>query len=250
MLEAALDDALATVRLVSGFDFPDIEQPYEYLALRPERGYPIEQGTVVTSAGTTFPVAEFPEHIEERHVRHSNALHARLDGSTAPYVVGPLARYTLNSDRLSAVSPRRRARGRSRGHLPQPLPVDRRARRRARRGRVARRCGSSTAGRTAPSPRRGAGPARDWGTAHPRRRAVCSSTGTSSTPTGLITDAQIVPPTSQNLAAIEADLRSMVRGLDRPRRPRPPHRCEQAIRNYDPCISCATHFLDLTVERT
>ena len=28
------------------------------------------------------------------------------------------------------------------------------------------------------------------------------------------------------------------------------HRCEQAIRNYDPCISCATHFLDLTVDRT
>jgi coenzyme F420-reducing hydrogenase alpha subunit len=26
-------------------------------------------------------------------------------------------------------------------------------------------------------------------------------------------------------------------------------RCEQAVRNYDPCISCATHFLDLRVER-
>ena len=26
--------------------------------------------------------------------------------------------------------------------------------------------------------------------------------------------------------------------------------CERAIRNYDPCISCATHFLDLTVERS
>ncbi len=24
---------------------------------------------------------------------------------------------------------------------------------------------------------------------------------------------------------------------------------EQSIRNYDPCISCATHFLDLTVDR-
>ena len=26
-------------------------------------------------------------------------------------------------------------------------------------------------------------------------------------------------------------------------------RCEQSIRNYDPCISCATHFLKLEVER-
>ena len=28
------------------------------------------------------------------------------------------------------------------------------------------------------------------------------------------------------------------------------HRCEQTIRNYDPCISCATHFLKLEIERT
>ena len=25
--------------------------------------------------------------------------------------------------------------------------------------------------------------------------------------------------------------------------------CERAIRNYDPCISCSTHFLTLTVNR-
>jgi coenzyme F420-reducing hydrogenase alpha subunit len=26
-------------------------------------------------------------------------------------------------------------------------------------------------------------------------------------------------------------------------------RCEQTIRNYDPCISCATHFLRLEIDR-
>jgi len=25
--------------------------------------------------------------------------------------------------------------------------------------------------------------------------------------------------------------------------------CEQAIRNYDPCISCAAHFLSLRMDR-
>ena len=106
VLEVALDDALATVRLVGDFDFPDFEQPYEYLSLRPEHGYPIEDGSVVTSAGSTFEVAEFADRIEERHVRHSNALHARLDGRSAPYVVGPLARYTLNArPALRAVAP-------------------------------------------------------------------------------------------------------------------------------------------------
>jgi len=66
---------------------------------------------------------------------------------------------------------------------------------------------------------------------------------------GTILDAKIVPPTSQNQQAIEDDLRDVVsRNVhldDDPLR----DLCEQTIRNYDPCISCATHFLDLSVER-
>ena len=66
---------------------------------------------------------------------------------------------------------------------------------------------------------------------------------------GTILDAKIVPPTSQNQCKIEEDLHALVRRNleldDEPLR----LRCEQAIRNYDPCISCATHFLTLTVDR-
>ncbi|HVW46397.1 MAG TPA: nickel-dependent hydrogenase large subunit, partial [Solirubrobacterales bacterium] len=66
---------------------------------------------------------------------------------------------------------------------------------------------------------------------------------------GTILDARIVPPTSQNQRAIEADLRTVVEaGLDLSDEDLT-RRCEQAIRNHDPCISCSTHFLDLTVER-
>ena len=66
---------------------------------------------------------------------------------------------------------------------------------------------------------------------------------------GTILDADIVPPTSQNQLAIEADLRAVVqRSLDLPDA-QLTLRCEQAIRNHDPCISCATHFLTLTVDR-
>jgi hydrogenase maturation protease len=67
---------------------------------------------------------------------------------------------------------------------------------------------------------------------------------------GLIASARIVPPTSQNQAAIEADLRAFAEArldLDDAELTR---QCEQAIRNYDPCISCSAHFLDLTVERS
>src|SRR5690606_2797276 len=67
---------------------------------------------------------------------------------------------------------------------------------------------------------------------------------------GVITDAQIVPPTSQNQASIEADLRAAVQEWVDLDDHALTHRCEQAIRNYDPCISCATHFLDLRVTRS
>ena len=66
---------------------------------------------------------------------------------------------------------------------------------------------------------------------------------------GTILDARIVPPTSQNQRAIEEDLRAVVeRNLDLSDEELT-LRCEQAIRNHDPCISCATHFLELTVDR-
>jgi coenzyme F420-reducing hydrogenase alpha subunit len=66
---------------------------------------------------------------------------------------------------------------------------------------------------------------------------------------GLVADAQIVPPTSQNQAAIEQDLRLFAPSVLELPHAEATHRLEQLIRSYDPCISCATHYLDLTIER-
>ena len=72
----------------------------------------------------------------------------------------------------------------------------------------------------------------------------------SSPPTARIVTARIVPPTSQNQPSIEADLRRRRDADARPAGRRDLRdRCEQAIRNYDPCISCSTHFLRLSVHR-
>ncbi|GAB2856655.1 Ni/Fe hydrogenase subunit alpha [Nocardioides pacificus] len=247
-LERALEDSLETVRLVAGFDFPDFEQPYEYLALRPETGYPIEAGSVVTTSGEAFAVREFASRIEEWHVSSSNALYARLDGGArGPYAVGPLARYTLNCDRLS--SPARRAAadaglGESCRNPFRSIVV--------RAVELVEAChealriidawtGAGPASIAVP-PRAGEG----YGASEAPRgvlfhRYVLDGAG-------IIQDAQIVPPTSQNQAGIEADLHAMVRTWADLDEHALLHRCEHAIRNYDPCISCATHFLDLTVE--
>lgn len=247
-LERSLEEALAAMKLLATFDYPEMEQPYEYLSLRPEWGYPIEVGDVVTTAGKQFPVRDFPKHIEEIHVAHSTALHATLDGA-GPYVVGPLARYTLNFDRLS--------------------PIAQHAARDAGLGETCRNPFKSLLVRGveliesyhealriidgwvdghAPSvpvpPRAGEG----FGASEAPRgtlfhRYIIDDAG-------IIQDAQIVPPTSQNQPSIEADLRTMVEMWADLDDHTLSHRCEQAIRNYDPCISCSTHFLDLTVKRS
>ena len=245
-----MDDALATVTMAAGFEVPDFEQPYEYVALRADHGYPLEQGSFVTSSGHEFPVARFSDWVTEEQVPHSHALHARLRG-TGPYVVGPLARYTLNHDRLP---PAAREAADAAGLGPTCRNPFRSIVVRAVELVVA--CeealriidgwsdtvGAATEPAVAVTPRAGIG---HGATEAPRgvlyHRYRLDDDGT-------ILDAEIVPPTSQNQSSIEADLRAFVAPrlhLDSEELTR---QCEQAIRNYDPCISCATHFLDLTVD--
>ncbi len=249
VLARGLEDALATVRLVSTFDFPDMEQPYTYLSLRPEHGYPIDTGSVVTSSGAAFDVRDFPSHITEFHVAHSNALHASLDGEDLPYVVGPLARYTLNHDRLS--------------------PLAQAAAREAGLGTTCRNPFRSIIVRAvelvevfvealriidawhdgvAPSVPVPARAGEGFGATEAPRGVLFHRYRLAED--GTILDAQIVPPTSQNQPSIEADLRTLTENWVQLSDHDLSHRCEEAIRNYDPCISCATHFLDLTVERS
>ena len=244
-LEQGLEEALATVALVGGFEFPDMEQPYEYLSLRAADGYPLESGSVVTSGGAAFPVSDYEQHVVEEQVPHSNALHARLDGR--PFVVGPLARYSLCSDQLTPLA-RDAARAAGLGDTCRnPF-----------RSIVVRAvevvCAFEEALRIIDG-WQGSGPAAEL---VPARAG--EGHGATEAPRGLlyhryridgagtILEAQIVPPTSQNQASIEADLRAFVAPrLDLPHEELT-RQCEQVIRNYDPCISCATHFLDLTVD--
>ena len=245
-LEQARDDAVATVALVGGLEFPDMVQPHEYVALRSPHGYPLESGSVVTSTGRAFAVADFGANVVEEHVARSNALHAHLDGTT-PYVVGPLARYALNHDQLGPLAKEAAHDAGLGDECRNPFQsIVVRAVELVHAIDEAVRIIDTWDGASAPfvdvPPRAGVG----YGaTEAPRgllyHRYELAEDGT-------ILDATIVPPTSQNQPSIEADLRAFVQDrLDLPH-DELVRQCEQAIRNYDPCISCATHFLDLTVE--
>ncbi len=246
-LELARVAAEQTVRWVAGFDFPDLTQPHEYVALRHPDEYPMAGGRLVSDRGLDLAPSEFEEVFEEQHVAHSTALHARVRARGA-YVTGPLARYSLNFDRLSPTAQqaaREAGLGESCRNPFQSIVVRavetlyavEEALRLIRGYRPPERAYLEVAPRAA----RGYG----WSEA-PRgmlyHRYTLDGDGT-------ILDANIVPPTSQNQKSIELDLRAFVQDhldLDDARLT---WQCEQAIRNYDPCISCATHFLDLSVER-
>jgi len=243
----AREDALETVRWVSGFDFPDFEQHQEYLALRSPDSYAIEGGSFVSSSGIAFESADFDLHVREEHVARSNALHARLHG-VGSYVVGPMARYTINHDALSPLALEAAAAAGLGATCRNPFRSII-----VRAVELVYACDEAlriVAGWEPPSqpavevtPRAGVG---TGATEAPRgviwHRYRLAGDGT-------IRDARIVPPTSQNQASIEEDMRSFVQDrLDLPT-DELTRQCEQAIRNYDPCISCATHFLHLHVER-
>jgi coenzyme F420-reducing hydrogenase alpha subunit len=246
-LERAREIALATVRLTATLDFPDYEQDYELVALSEPGEYPIDKGRIVSSAGLDIDVSEYDEHFVEEHVEWSNALHSRIVGRGS-YLCGPLARFALGFDRLSPLSRDAAVEAGLEPGMRNPFrSIVVRAVELVYAADEALRLIAAYEEPDAPAvelePRAGVG----YGcTEAPRgilyHRYEIDDAGT-------ILSAKIVPPTSQNQRAIEEDLRGVAeRSLELPDEELRA-RCEQTIRNYDPCISCATHFLDLEVVR-
>jgi len=244
-LRRALDAARATVEWVARFTFPDVVGDYRFVALRSPGRYPIESGRVASSEGLDTSPAGFADMVVEEHVARSTALHARIDGRLE-YLTGPLARYALNAAELPPPA-REAAAAAGLGEVcanpfrsivvravelvfachealrlveayepPDPPVVD-----------IPPRAGTGTGGTEAP-------------------RGLLLHRYTLDAD-GVIRAARIVAPTSQNQLTIEGDLRRVVQsGLDLSDEELT-WRCEQAVRNHDPCISCAAHFLDVAV---
>jgi hydrogenase maturation protease len=247
-LRWARDAAVDTVRWVAGFDVPDLETDAVFVALTHPDEYAVLSGRIATTLGDEVAVGGFDGLVVEEQVAYSTALHARLRGADRRdrYLVGCLARYALNADRLSPLAREIAA------EVGLEHPVRNPFRSIVVRAvEVVHACDTALAllERYEPVPV----PAVDV----PRRAGVgCGATEAprgllwhryTTDVDGIITDARIVPPTSQNQHEIEHELAAVVEAglaLDRPALT---HRCEHAIRNHDPCISCATHFLDLRV---
>jgi sulfhydrogenase subunit alpha len=246
-LKRGRDACLQTARWSRTLPIRDYSRDYEFVALRHPEEYPMNEGHIVSNRGLDITSREYDAHFEEEHVAYSNALHSVIKGRGA-FLTGPLARFNLNFDRLPAsIQETAREVGLAgvclnpfesiivrclemlyafeeaiqiiEAYEPPEAPfVDCELR-------------QATGYAATEAPR---------GTLYHRYSIDAN---------GIIQDAKIVPPTSQNQKMIESDLREYVT----PRVNMPPDQlraeCEQVIRNYDPCISCSTHFLKLDVDR-
>jgi coenzyme F420-reducing hydrogenase alpha subunit len=243
-LVEARSDVEATLDLYRTLPFPEFDRATEYLALRPSEGYGFIDGEIVSSEGGSWPLERYPEVVHEHLVPHSTAKHA--NHARPSYMVGALARFRVNHDRLH---PRARAAAEALGLKPDcanPYRITAaqvveivhcveeaietiqalldRGLRAEPLGRPTRMSGEGVGAVEAPR-----------GALYHHYRIE----------DGVVRRANCIIPTNQNLANIEADLRAVVPQILPLGQVEVTHRLEMLVRAYDPCISCATHLLDV-----
>jgi len=247
-MKQARDYAIATLRWVAMFPFSDCTRDYEFVALRHPNEYPMNHGRIVSSSGLDIVAQDYEDEFLERQVPYSTALRSTLR-QRGDYLVGAMARYALNRDRLPVEV---RALADEAGLGPmcrnpfQSILV--------RAVEVIYACGEALRLIADYEP-----PARPFVTAEPRAGI---GYGCTEAPRGIlfhryeidndgaIVHARIVPPTAQNQATMEEDLRQVATAVLDLDDEQLKANCEQSIRNHDPCISCAAHFLTLNVNRS
>ncbi|MEJ5347581.1 MAG: nickel-dependent hydrogenase large subunit [Desulfosoma sp.] len=245
-LETAYEESLKEISWAASLPFPETAWDTVWVSLVHDEEYPMNEGTMGFSTGETFSMDAFLETVIEFQVSHSTALHAgRIrDGSQTPYMVGPLSRLNLNHAKLpTAIQSALKDAGIS-------VPI-----RNTRMAIVARAVELAYAFYEAlriiadyEEPDRAFVPYEPvegeavWITEAPRGSLMHRYRVGS---TGRIESCTIIPPTSQNLAHMEMDLRLFLESFASEPTDVLRREAEKIIRCYDPCISCAVHVISL-----
>jgi len=246
-LKAVRDIAIEFVQFTAALSFPELERDYEFVCLSHPDEYPFNEGRLVSNKGLDIDICDFDQYFVEEHVEHSTALHSIIRERGA-YHVGPLARFNLEFDKLT---PDVKALAREVGLKPPVLNPFKSIVIRGLETLYA----IDEALRIIDQYEKPAKPYIDyevtrgtgWGVSEAPRGFLYHSYTIDDD--GVIMNAHIVPPTAQNQKTIEEDLRFFAeKAIDLPKEELT-WQCEQAIRNYDPCISCSVHFLNLEIDR-
>jgi coenzyme F420-reducing hydrogenase alpha subunit len=245
-LEWGLQAALDTLKWSVTLPYPDLEIDYEFVALHHADEYAVIEGDILSSKGIKLSTADYETRYLEKHVKHSNALHGyTVDGST--YLVGPLARLNLNHEQLLPIA--RKAMEDANIKLPLKNPY---------KSLVARAVELVQAYEEAIALIKNYKP--EGSSFIELQLKAGDGVGATEAPRGLLYHryqidddglvqfAKITPPTAQNLPRIEADLFELAPKIVAMPEAEATLTAEHLVRAYDPCISCATHFLKLKVE--
>jgi coenzyme F420-reducing hydrogenase alpha subunit len=246
--EWALQAAIDAAHWVARFDFPQFEQPYDFVAVSHPDEYAMCEGPIRTSDGLDVGADRFEKHFREQQVPHSTALQAVRIGTGRTYFLGPLARINLNREQLLPTARR----------LADEVGLEHPCRN-VFKSIIARSIEIVQAYDEALSILKSYRPAKESRIKYEQKQG--GGAAATEAPRGLlyhryaidddglVTAANIVPPTSQNQSQIESDLREYLPAI----LSLPDHEvaqaCERLVRSYDPCISCSTHFLKVTLDR-
>ena len=246
-IQWARDAAYRTVCWAADLPFPDFEQDYEFIALHHPQEYAILEGNLISNKGLEIAISDFEHYIQEEQVQHSTSLHAVIKGRGA-YMVGPMARFNLNFDQLSSAAQQAAREVRMAPPCANPFKTI-----------IIRSIETLYACDEALNIIENyETPAEPSITLKP---VATTAYGCTEAPrgicwhryrldeNGIILDARIVPPTSQNQKIIEKDLLDFVRKNSDLPDEKLTWMCEQVVRNYDPCISCSCHFLQVDIQR-
>ncbi len=234
-----------TVKLAKTLSWPQFNRETEYVALRKEDEYAFIDGTITTTDGGKYAIKDYRKVTNERMVPHSTAKHTGHKRDS--YMVGALARFNVNYDKLH---PRAKAAAEELGMAP-----------------ICTNPFLNTAAQVVEMVHSVEDSIRIIDEllvqgVHPEPLPAFSGKGGDGAGScevprgilfhnyqigddGLVTGANCIIPTGQNLANVEADMRKLVPEiLDRPQ-DEIRLMLEMLVRAYDPCISCSVHFLDV-----
>jgi len=245
-LKRAYEESRGEIDRAAHLPFQDHTMDMECVSLYDQREYPMNYGNVISNRGINTPMAGFLEMTRESQVGHSTALHSKKwkDGRESPYLVGPISRVNLNDEKLPAEITTTMKR------CGITLPIMN-----TRMGIIARSIELSyalhEAMRIIQTYDNSAKPSVDfkpaageaaWITEAPRGMLIHRYELDDA---GYVKHCTLIPPTSQNLAQMEIDLRDFIQNHISKPVEFLKKESEKIVRSYDPCISCSVHLVVL-----
>jgi len=242
-LKQEKDDIWTTVSLFNSFKYPEVNRDTDLVAISSDEEYAVNEGRLKSVKGLNVAEEEYRKHIREGEVAHSNTKASTLNGKD--FLVGPLARVSLNHQKLSPDA--KKAMKELNLQLPSNNPfmhikarvvevlysldecmrlID------ALKLDVAEQPIQATLGT----------PCEGFALTEAPRGLLYHAYKLDAN--GIVRKADLVPPTAHNSASIESSLCAYAPEVVKKNQDLQLE-CEKLVRSYDPCISCSVHVTRL-----